>query len=323
VTLIHLPLDFPLVWQVSVSYDGDTVLVANPVVGYVKVYQHQGGPWDQTAELTPPDLTAQTPADSPDEGIRTCSPDPKRFSPNGYCSGFFGSSVAMSHDGTEIAVGAPQKTIGSNIAVGRVYLYQLIKSQWNPTFLIGPSVDIPRLSFGQSVFFSADGSTVFAASPTSCAFSPGDQGCEFANPNPHVVAPRNSTSLVGHVVKKIQWEKAGAITTPLVTSAQISRVWKPNANAKPGSKTYWALTSPLLHLSSDKAQTKVGSTIHFTTSGGNGAGVAWSVKGSFCVLAKQILTAKKATTCEVKVSQTTGNGYLAPPSSSLLLRFVK
>lgn len=72
---------------------------------------------------------------------------------------FFGYSVALSSDGSTLAVGARYKAIGGNMSQGKVYVYTWNGSAWSETGIIS-SDGAAEDYFGSSVAFSADGKTL-------------------------------------------------------------------------------------------------------------------------------------------------------------------
>ena len=128
--------------SVAISSDGTTVAIGAPKndgsgfdAGQVRVYQNMGGTWTKTG------------ADIDGEEV----------------IGNSGMSVAISSDGTTVAIGAPNNSGGGNDA-GQVRVYQNITGTWTQ---IGADIDGEAAGdwSGQSVAISSDGSTVAIGAP--------------------------------------------------------------------------------------------------------------------------------------------------------------
>jgi Flp pilus assembly pilin Flp len=128
--------------SVAISSDGTTVAIGAPKndgsgfdAGQVRVYQNMGGTWTKTG------------ADIDGEEV----------------IGNSGMSVAISSDGTTVAIGAPKNSGGGNDA-GQVRVYQNITGTWTQ---IGADIDGEAAGdwSGQSVAISSDGSTVAIGAP--------------------------------------------------------------------------------------------------------------------------------------------------------------
>ena len=76
----------------------------------------------------------------------------------------FGQSVALSHDGSVLVVGAPFASNGSLKEAGMVQIFQFVNDTWKPR---GPSIKGRQAGdqFGSDVALSADGSILVASEP--------------------------------------------------------------------------------------------------------------------------------------------------------------
>lgn len=74
---------------------------------------------------------------------------------------FFGAAVAISHDGSRIAVGAN----GVNSDEGRVYVYTKTGALWTLETILAPFDAIAGGSFGYSLSLNADGSRLLVGAP--------------------------------------------------------------------------------------------------------------------------------------------------------------
>ena len=128
--------------SVAISSDGTTVAIGAPKndgsgfdAGQVRVYKNMAGTWTKTG------------ADIDGEEV----------------IGNSGMSVAISSDGTTVAIGAPKNSGGGNDA-GQVRVYQNITGTWTQ---IGADIDGEAAGdwSGQSVAISSDGSTVAIGAP--------------------------------------------------------------------------------------------------------------------------------------------------------------
>jgi trimeric autotransporter adhesin len=135
--------------SVAVSGDGSTVVVGAPganvgsvsAAGAVYVFSEPAGGWTSGTQTAM--LTASSGASDDD----------------------FGVSVAVSSDGSTIAVGAPQATVGSNADQGLTYVFAKPAGGWMTnaqTATLTESSGASDDKFGDSVSVSGNGSTVVA-----------------------------------------------------------------------------------------------------------------------------------------------------------------
>lgn len=125
----------------SVAMSGSTVVVgvaehrvgSNPAQGAAYVFTENGGTWSQQAELTASDGTAG-------DG--------------------FGQSVAVS--GSTVVVGAPWRTVGSNLQQGAAYVFGESGGTWSQQAELRASDGAPYDLFGSSVAVSGGAAAVGA-----------------------------------------------------------------------------------------------------------------------------------------------------------------
>ena len=126
-------------FSVAISSDGNTVAIGAPNnggnVGQVRVYQNMAGTWTKIGA----DIDGEAANDN-----------------SGY-------SVAISSDGTTVAIGAP-KNDGSGFDAGQVRVYQNMAGTWTK---IGADIDGEEVigNSGMSVAISSDGTTVAIGAP--------------------------------------------------------------------------------------------------------------------------------------------------------------
>jgi len=123
----------------SASADGSLLAVgafedASLGSGSVTIYERSGDAWTQAA----------------------------RFSAAG--AGRFGFDVALSADGSTLAVGAPLTTVGGRASQGAVYVYAKAGASWNLVQTLTASDGRASDRFGYSVATSADGGTIAVGS---------------------------------------------------------------------------------------------------------------------------------------------------------------
>jgi len=70
---------------------------------------------------------------------------------SGPASSSFGSSLAMSQDGSIVVTGAPYKTIGSNANQGEVYVYTKSGTSWSQSATLTASDGAANDLFGSTV----------------------------------------------------------------------------------------------------------------------------------------------------------------------------
>jgi hypothetical protein len=133
-------------WSVSISSDGNTMVVGAPYKkisgksnqGSAYVFIRDREKWIQQQKLTAPD---------------------------GYDDNHFGWSVSISSDGNIIVIGAPLVDIGSRSDQGSSYVFLRSKEQWvqqqKLTALDGSAGD----HFGQSVSINGSGNLIVSGAP--------------------------------------------------------------------------------------------------------------------------------------------------------------
>ena len=135
-------------WSVAISSDGTTVAIGAPLndgsgsnAGQVRVYQNMAGTWTKIG------------SDIDGEGVADQS----------------GYSVAISSDGTTVAIGAP-KNDGSGFDAGQVRVYKNMAGTWTKT---GADIDGEEVigNSGMSVAISSDGTTVAIGAPNNGGFT--------------------------------------------------------------------------------------------------------------------------------------------------------
>lgn len=124
---------------------------ANPI-GAVFVFEKSGGLWNLKAELT--------------GSIAEYMDD-------------FGSSVAVSSDGSVIAVGAPVDEPAGGSANGLVYIFERSGSSWSDTTetaVLYPSDTVPSTMTGFSLAINGDGSVVAVGTPFASVTASNQEG---------------------------------------------------------------------------------------------------------------------------------------------------
>lgn len=139
---------------VALSADGNTAAVsgtdADNGLGAIWVYRRAGTTWQAPVKLSPPDPSTNSP-------LLTRA----------------GNSVAISGDGTVIAVGAARESRNSVANSGAVWVFRYDGANWSPvsnsanpgTFRRQPTDAIGASQFGSSVSLSLDGSTLAIGGP--------------------------------------------------------------------------------------------------------------------------------------------------------------
>lgn len=128
----------------AIGIDGDQTDDAAPNAGAVYMFAHDGRAWTQQAYVK---------ASNSGEGD------------------YFGSSVALSHDGSVLAVGAPledsaatgidgEQSDDAAPNAGAVYVFARSEQAWSQQSYLKPSNAAAGDSFGASVAVSGDGSTI-------------------------------------------------------------------------------------------------------------------------------------------------------------------
>ena len=128
--------------KTSISQDGATIVVgapgANAAAGAAVVYVNTGGTWTFQATLVPTD---------PVVGDR------------------FGSALAVSADGSTVAVGAPDKAVLGRKASGAFYVFNRTGTAWSQTAELTPTWVSTQNHFGASLSISTVGTQVGVGAP--------------------------------------------------------------------------------------------------------------------------------------------------------------
>lgn len=190
-------------YAVAISADGQTIAVgavgdgnsalnvhsnevantdAKPNSGAVYVYERVADGWSRVAF------------------VKASNPDPEDF---------FGASVALSGDGSVLAVGAPGEANASNsigfqldigdvvpesqtdnsaAESGAVYIFENATSGWSPEYYIKGAYTIGNHRFGSAVALSADGTTLAVGTPQDDS---GARGVD--SPSTVVLAPNSGS----------------------------------------------------------------------------------------------------------------------------------
>ena len=164
--------------SVSVSGDGNTMLIgacgktlgANEYQGAAYVFVHSGTAWSQQARLTASD---------------------------GAYNDAFGYSVSLSSDGNTALVGAPGKTIGTNLEQGGAYVFTRSGTVWTQQTGLTASNGATGDSFGDSVSLSSDGNTFLIGAYQKTIGTNFEQGAAYVFAQPvaahlAVVAPASA-----------------------------------------------------------------------------------------------------------------------------------
>ena len=133
----------------ALSTDGNTAVISFvnwSTPGEVFIYTRSNGIWAQTAQLNPQNVD----------------------------NNYFGSSVAISGDGTTVAVGCPNGVIGN--PKGNVFVFRLSNGNWSQSALLYGQGNQLSSNFGIVVGISRDGKTIFAKDIN--VFTP-EAGCYF------------------------------------------------------------------------------------------------------------------------------------------------
>ena len=132
--------------SVAISKDGLTVITGAPNdsmsskvanIGTVHVAKHNGTQWQPLTQITSPDSTTT--------------------------NQFFGTAVAVDDTGARIAISRVMTTTSSS----RVYIYAYINNTWTLEQTITPPNNYNGMSFGASLAFNSDATTLAIGSPAN------------------------------------------------------------------------------------------------------------------------------------------------------------
>jgi hypothetical protein len=164
-TTWHLQQKLPFESQVdavAVSADGSTALIGSgtwpplySAQGVVYVYVRHNATWSQQQELSATDSDSSV-LDN------------------------FGDAVALSADGTTALIGAPGKTIGTQVGLGAAYVFERRGMTWNQRARLTSADGVGGDHLGNAVAVSADGQVALVG-PTP---RPAAHGASKASPTP-------------------------------------------------------------------------------------------------------------------------------------------
>ncbi|MBB6091975.1 hypothetical protein HNQ60_000821 [Povalibacter uvarum] len=143
---------------VAISPDGAAVAVGLPYYsisgttsysGQAQVFTLASGSWSRVATVA--------------------SPTPSDFA-------YFGTTLALSNQGTTLVVGASGQDVGMEVDIGAVYRYTRSGGSWAYSDTITADTPVQYASFGSSVSISHDGATLAVGAPnqTVPGANPGD-----------------------------------------------------------------------------------------------------------------------------------------------------
>jgi hypothetical protein len=123
------------------------------------------------------------------DGGGTVNPIPAVVAPNGDSGDKFGSTVAISQDGTTLAVGAPGEASAADgidgdreddsaPAAGAVYVFTRSGDEWTLDAYLKAASSEANDAFGASIALSDDGSTLAVGAPTEST-GPNDSGAVY------------------------------------------------------------------------------------------------------------------------------------------------
>jgi hypothetical protein len=115
----------------------------------------------------------------PGDGWSTGTQTAKLTASDGAASANLGSSVGVSSDGSTVAAGAPNATVGGHGGQGAVYVFVRPGAGWSTgteTAKVTASDGAANDELGRSVGVSSDGSTVAAGAPIATVGGHGGQG---------------------------------------------------------------------------------------------------------------------------------------------------
>ena len=185
------------VFGYSVSVDGDTAVIGNPLkndpnipVGAAYVFVRSSGAWSQQAELTPADAGSQfgySVSESGDTAVigalqvisngylgaayvftrsaGVWSQQAELTAADGGPSDDFGVSVSV--NGDTAVIGADSKRFGQNRPQGAAYVFTRSAGVWSQQAELTAADGVPFDSFGQSVSVSGDTAVIGASSKNS------------------------------------------------------------------------------------------------------------------------------------------------------------
>ncbi len=145
-------------YSVALSGDGSTALIGGPgdgSNGAAWVFTRSGQTWTQDGDK----LEAGDPDGAPSE---------------------FGFSVALSYDGSEALIGAPENDASDGSYFGAAWIFFRTSDGWSSSSEIQPADNIGPSQFGSSVALSSNGTTALIGGKTdNCPCGPGARNVEY------------------------------------------------------------------------------------------------------------------------------------------------
>ena len=320
-------------WSVRISTDGSTAFVTSMNLGEVFIFEKPSEGWGSSGgQLYESDVVA---------------------SPNTVVPGGFGFSLAVSADGTDLAVSSPSETVPGTVSnTGAVFMFVRTNGIW---VLASELVGLDSQTwdgFGYALSFSPNGSTLLVGAPQrktsnvtwgGAAYQFGlspdgswSQTGEIPNPSPicgdlfgfSVFQLDGTSSFVGSPsLLAADWH---CDVQPAVAYTQSGLTRKPNAAPLGRQGTAYAFNphastrSPQqpLTISNSPRIGAVGTSISLSTSGGSGTiAPTFAVTGAGCSISGAQLSATLVTTCAVTATNPANGNYLVAHSTPVSFHF--
>lgn len=234
----------------AISADGEVIVVGAPngdiasngLRGSISIFRRTAGAWTEEAKLTPA---------------------------SGMSNDNFGRAVAVSADGTTIAVGAPGDGIGSNTSQGSLFIYRYVGGSWIEEQNLVASNGAAYDRLGESIAISGDGETVIGGATRRSSGGDG-MAAVFGNA-PAGWVSQGTLSLPGggqehYFGNSVDLDYAGS-------TAIVGAYWAKVGNKRQGTATVfsrtgssWAVSQVLSHANA-RADSAFGTSVSMADNG--------------------------------------------------------
>ena len=138
-------------WGGILNVDGTKAFISSPNNGTVYEFDQPAGGWNDSTSPLNETTSITTPGTSGD---------------------FFGQSLAITSDSSELVIGAPVENIGSNVGQGSIFVYNDIAGVWTQTGQLSAADGGVYDQLGTSLSISQDSNTILSGAPNHSVVDP-------------------------------------------------------------------------------------------------------------------------------------------------------
>ncbi len=138
-------------WSGVVSSDGSKIFIGAPYAGKVYEFDKPSDGWNNSTTIQNENYSIDSP------GVTTDN---------------FGLSLALSSDNSELVIGAPAESVGSNTVQGAIFVYNLNAGSYSLLSELTGEDGASYDELGFSISISQDGNTILAGAPNHAYVDP-------------------------------------------------------------------------------------------------------------------------------------------------------